>query len=203
MLTSALVFVFGTFASVNATVIGEGSHCVAYQAEKVIFFVSSSKVVGMNCDISAQVLPDVGGLFNIEVNVPVRSFTSGDTERDKDVMKLLQAEERAEITFRSKAMKVEEWKELFAQKSFKLPGEIVIGKKTFPLTVDAQYEDKTGFAEVRGLAKVKMQDFDISPPRVAGGIVVKAKPDLELYFNLVSSRILGADSIRLKEEASL
>ncbi len=178
----------------------EGAHCVAYKAEKVSFLFKTDFVVGKNCDISAQVLPEVGGLYHIEVNIPVRSFNSGDADRDKDVVKILKIEERPEITFRSKALSAEQWRELFAKENFDLDGELYIGSKSFPLKMKAHYTDKTDSAEVNGIVTLKFQDLDIRPPRVGAGLVAKAKPDLELHFNLVSGRILGADSIRLGKE---
>lgn len=165
-----------------------------------MFLVKDSVVVGKNCDVSAQVLPEVGGLYHIEVNVPVRSFNSGDEERDKDVLKILKAEERPELTFRSKAFTGGEWQKLFAKKDFPLDGQLFIGEKSYPLTLQVKYVDKTASAEVHGSAHVKFEDFAIKTPRVAGGIVAKADSEFELFFHLQSQRILGADSIRLKQD---
>src|SRR5258708_1207042 len=124
----------GAWASAGLSLLDQGSHCVAYKAEKTMFLVSSGHpVVGKNCDISAQVLPEVGGLYHIEVNVPIRSFQSGDASRDEDVMKSLRADVRPEITFRSKAMTPEKWRELFAKTKFDVEGELLIGEKTFPI----------------------------------------------------------------------
>lgn len=183
-----------------AALFEEGSHCVAYRAEKVMFLFKKDEVIGKNCDISAQVLPEVGGLYHIEVNVPVRSFNSGDADRDKDVVKILKMDERPEITFRTKAMNADEWRELFKKENFDLEGEIYIGSKSFPLKMEAHYTAKEDSAEVNGIIHLKFEDLDIRPPRVGAGLVAKAKPDLELHFNLVSGRILGADSIRLGKD---
>ncbi|HMN69164.1 MAG TPA: YceI family protein [Bdellovibrionales bacterium] len=189
-------------AASTPAVLEGGSHCVAYQAEKVVFFLSKSKVIGKNCDIAAQVLPEVGGLYHIEVNVPVRSFNSGDPDRDKDVLKFLKADARPELTFRSKALSANQWRELFGKNDFPLEGELFIGEKSYPITIQSHYKEKDEMAEVSGSAKVRLEDFGISPPAVAGGVVVKAKPDIELHFNLLSARILGADSIRLGKGAT-
>lgn len=183
--------------SVSGTMFEEGSHCVAYKAEKVTFLFRKDAVIGKNCDISAQVLPEVGGLYHIEVNIPVRSFNSGDPDRDKDVTKILKGEERPEITFRSRGFSSDGWRELFAKEKFMLDGHLYIGNKSFPLKMDAHYSEKSDNAEVNGTVRLKFKDLDIKPPSVGAGLVTKAKPDLELHFNLISGRILGADSIRL------
>lgn len=191
----ALTFAFGSMAMPSP--FEEGSHCVAYQVEKVFLFIKTQTVVGKNCDVSAQVLPELGGLYHIEVNIPIRSFRSGDTERDKDVMRILRAEERPELTFRSKSLSSENWRELFSKKNFDLEGDLTIGENSFPLKIAIDYVDTDERAEVEGYAKVKFADFNLKPPTIAGGIIVKSKPDLELFIRLQSQRILGADSIRM------
>lgn len=199
MLNSFLILLTLTtaWAAPEPRLVEEGSHCVAYKVQKTMFLVKSDSVVGRNCEVSAQVLPEVGGLYRIEVNVPVRSFNSGDVERDKDVLKMLHAQERADLTFRSVPFSREQWRQLFAKKDFPLEGRLYIGNEGFPITLTVEYSDRETMAEVHGKANVKFADFAMKPPKVGGGIIAKSKPDFELYFNLVSNRILGADSIRL------
>lgn len=180
-----------------APLLEEGAHCVAYKAEKVMLFVSKSEVIGKNCDISAQVLPEVGGLYHIEVIIPVHSFNSGDADRDRDVMTILKSSERPELIYKTKALTADAWKALFAKNDFDIEGELTIGAKSFPVVLHSHYKAESGQPEIEGMAKVHFADFDIKPPSVMAGVVAKAKPDLELYFHLMSQRILGADSIRL------
>jgi hypothetical protein len=198
VLLSSLLFASHVWAAAP-TLPDEGSHCVAYLAQKTMFLVSSGTVIGKNCDISAQVLPEVGGLYHIEVIIPIKSFQSGDADRDEDVAKSLKIEVKPELTFRSKAYSADEWRALFAKTDFELPGELAIGDKSYPLKVSSHYLQHDDQAEVEGMAKVKFEDFQIAPPKVVGGIVAKTKPDFELHFHLLGSRILGADSIRLEK----
>jgi polyisoprenoid-binding protein YceI len=165
-----------------------------------MFLVSSGEVIGKNCDVSAQILPDVGGIYRIEVNIPIRSFQSGDTSRDEDVAKTLHADQRPELTFRSSGMSAEAWQALFAKNDFDIQGELQIGDKTFPLKLKSRYIEHDDQAEVDGIANVRFEDFAISPPKVIGGLVAKTKPEFELHFHLLGSRILGADSIRLEKK---
>lgn len=175
----------------------DGSHCVAYKVTKTMFLVSKDEVVGKNCDVSAQILPEVGGLYHIEVQIPIRSFDSGNEDRDKDVVKILKGDLRPEMTFKSKALTVDGWKELFAKGDFPIEGELLIGSKAFPLTLQTKYKKSDTQDEVDGAARVRFKDFDMDPPKAGGGMVAKAKPEFDLYFHLLSQRILGADSIRL------
>ena len=199
MLLSSLLFSAQVWAAAASTLslLDEGSHCVAYRARKTMFFVSSSDVVGKNCDVSAQILPDVGGIYRIEVNIPIRSFQSGDVDRDEDVAKTLKAAVRPEITFRSKGLSAEAWHALFAKNDFDIQGDLQIGNKSYPLKLVSHYATHDSQPEVHGFASVKFMDFGIEPPKVVGGVVAKTKPEFELHFHLLGSRILGADSIAL------
>lgn len=161
-----------------------------------MFFVKSVQVVGRNCDVSAQVLPEIGGLYRIEVNIPISSFSSGEADRDNDVRKILKADVKPNLVFRSKAMTAEEWQTLFAKKAFDLEGEMTIGEKTYPLKVSSNYLEKEDGPEVDGVAKANFDDFEIKPPKLGGGAIVKTKKQIELDFHLLASRILGADSLK-------
>ena len=200
MLNSLLaVLIAGAAAAATSELkFEESDHCVAYRVEKTMFLFKSDMVVGRNCDVSAQVLPEVGGLNHVEVNVPVRSFNSGDSDRDKDVLKILLADQRPEITFRSKAFSEAEWHSFFSKDNFPLEGQLYIGPNAYPVTLTVKYTEKDAFAEVQGAARVRFADFQIKPPKVGGGLVAKSSSDFELLFHLVSQRILGADSLRLK-----
>jgi hypothetical protein len=195
---AATALVWSPPSAAALSLLEEGSHCVAYRVQLVRFFVNQVAVVGRNCDVAAQVLPEVGGLYHIEVNIPVRSFQSGDLSRDKDVSKILKAEQRAEITFKTTSLSAEQWRKVFAQKTFLLEGDITIGDKTFPLKVTADYQMKSEGAEVDGLGNIQFSDLGLRPPVLLGGMVARVKSDLELHFHLVSQRILGANSIRIE-----
>lgn len=191
---------FSVWSAVSPGILDTGAHCVAYRVTKTSFLISKSAVVGKNCDVSAQVLPEVGGLYHIEVNVPIRGFNSGDQERDADVMKILRINERADLTFKTKPMKAEDWRGLFEQPVFEIDGELSIGTREYPVKLTLRYRESEREAEVDGFGKVTFKDLGLKPPAVAGGFLVKAKEDIELHFRLQGRRILGADSIRLEKE---
>jgi polyisoprenoid-binding protein YceI len=199
-LWAALVIGSPLWAAPLPSPLAPDSHCVAYEAQKVTFFLAKSMVTGTNCEVSAQVLPDLGGLYHVEVNIPLKGFSSGDVARDQDVREVLKEKEKPELTFRSEALTAEQWRELFGKTDFDIKGTLSVGNGTFPLTMHSHYITKDDAAVVDGTAEVRFSDFGLRPPRVAAGIVTKAKPDLKLFFRLQSQRILGADSIRLGGE---
>jgi polyisoprenoid-binding protein YceI len=189
-----LLFAATSMASTDSSLFESGSHCVAYKARKTMFLLASNEVVGKNCDISAQVLPEVGGLYHIEVNIPLSGFQSGDSSRDEDVMKTLKSDVKSELTFKSVAMTAEQWRALLKTAEFKIAGDLTIGDKSFPLTLTSHYI-ADGDGEVDGDARVRFKDFDLATPTAGAGLVAKAKPDFELLLKLQGSRILGADTI--------
>lgn len=186
----------GAWGAVEPSLFEEGSHCVAYRVQNTMFFFKTDTVTGKNCEVSAQVLPEVGGLYLIEVNIPIRGFNSDDSERDKDVMKILKADERPEMTFKSMSHSVEKWREMFAKSSFELAGELFIGDKSYPVKLNSRYIQRDDSSEIDGQGSVRFQDLGLTPPTVGGGVLARVKPDLELHFHFTSQRILGADSIR-------
>ena len=200
LLSSFLLSAVVWAAPGELSLLESGSHCVAYKAQKTTLFVTSGEVVGRNCDISAQVLPEVGGLYHIEVVIPIKSFKSGSTDRDESVAQALKADEKSEITFRSKARSPEQWRELFKAPRFDVDGELQLGDKFYPVKLSSRYIVGEDSDEIEGIAKAKFSDFQVTPPKVAMGFIAKSKPEFELHFHLVGSRILGADSIRLEKK---
>ncbi len=175
------------------------NHCVAYRVKKTMFLLKSDYVVGKNCEISVQVLPEVGGLYRVEVTIPIDGFSSGDAARDKDVSNILQAQVKAELTYRTQAFSTEMWQALLVKPTFEIPGELTIGEKSHPLTLVSSFQPGATTL-VQGAAQVQFVDFALKPPTVGLGLVAKADAELELHFHLLGGRILGADSIRPQME---
>lgn len=189
----------GVDSKLATEILSARSHCVAYQAQKKMFLgLSNNDVVGSNCDIAAQVLPEVGGLYRVEVNVPIKGLQSGNSSWDAEVVKLLKADVRSELTFRSQAMGVSEWHQLLTKAKFELPGELLVGEKTYPLKFDITYHEDDKSAEVSGSANARFEDFGLKPPTVVGGVVAQSSSNLKLLFHLVSDRILGNETLRLQ-----
>lgn len=181
----------GAPAAAARSMFDSGQHCVAYKVKMRSLF--SSKVVGKNCDVSVQLLPAVGGDYQIEVNVPISGFDSDDKERDKDVREILKEAEQSDIVFRSKTMTETEWREAIKKPSFVLEGELSIAGKSFPLTAPVEISKAEDGIEADGVITVPFSRFDLQPPKVGGGLFARAESDLELHFHLMSDKILGAD----------
>lgn len=187
------LFSFITWAS--ASLLQNGDHCVAYKTEKKMFLIRNVTVIGKNCDVSAQVIPQVDGQFAIEMNVPAGGFRSGEPERDKDVAKVLKADKESNIVFRSNPMTADEWKEKIQGGGFPLKGELEIGNEKFPVEAQVKIAKVDENFEADGVIKTKFKDFKMEPPKLVGGIMASVKQDLELHFHIQGQKTLGLDSI--------
>lgn len=190
-----MIWLFSFITLASASLLHTGDHCVAYKAEKKMFLIRNVTVIGKNCDVSAQVIPQVDGRFAIEMSVPTNNFRSGEPERDKDVAKTLKADVESNIIFRSNPMTADEWKEKIKGGEFPLKGELEIGNEMFPVEAQVQIAKVESNFEADGVIKTKFKDFKIDPPKLVGGIMANVKQDLELHFHIQGQKTLGLDSI--------
>lgn len=168
-------------------------HCVAYKTRKKLFLITSVEVIGKNCDISSEVIPEPGDLFHVEVSVPILSFESGEVERDRDVAKLLKVEAQKNLDFRSESLTLKSWKQKLSGGTFDLQGFLKIAGKEYPVTAKIEVtENNEKQLVVQGLISARFNDFDLKPPRLWGGIGARVGKDLNLLFQLQPRKTLGA-----------
>jgi hypothetical protein len=193
---SAIVgaFLFGgaAFAGIHS-MFEAGKHCVAYKVRKKSLSLFSSTIIGKNCEISVQLLPVVGGDYQVEVSIPINSFDSEDKERDRDVREILKESEQPDIVFRSKVMTEKVWRETLKKTSIKLDGDLEIAGKSYPVSVPVDIVKTAGGIEADGVLTVPFGKFDLQPPKVGGGVIAKVDSDLEMHFHIMSEKVLGAD----------
>lgn len=172
-----------------------GEHCVAYRTKKVLFLVRTVEVVGRNCDVSSQIMPEVGGKYYVEVLIPVDAFKSGEPERDRDVSKILSPGGSPNVTFRSISMTKAEWEKAFTQETFELDGQIQIGETSNPVKATVKLVKGEDGVEVDGLVKATFKSLGLKPPRMAFGMMARVKDDIELHFHLNGAKTLGINSL--------
>jgi polyisoprenoid-binding protein YceI len=182
-------------AAKTLSVLGEGSHCVAYKAKKRVFFVTTVSVIGKSCDVAVQVTPEVEGKFHIELSFPVRSLKSGEAKRDRDVADLLDAENYPDLLFISDSLTAEEWRALSATGAFAVNGHLQIADDKHPVRADVRVSKGPNGLEADGVVKTSFKYLKLKPPKLAMGLMASVKDDLELHFHFMGQRTLGADSI--------
>ena len=168
-----------------------GQHCVAYRAKKTMFLVRSVQVVGRNCEVSTKIIPIPGGKSYFEATVPVSEFESGESQRDRDVRKVLKASTHPNMVFRSEERTMEEWKAIQPGAPIQLKGELEIGGKKTPIQAQAQLVRTEGGLEIDGVVKTRFEDLGLKPPQLVMGLMAQVKQDLELHFHFLGNRTLG------------
>jgi hypothetical protein len=172
-----------------------GKHCVGYKFKKKSLSLFKSQVVAKNCDVSAQLLPVVGGGYQIEVSAPISAFESNDKDWDQDLRDILKESDQPDVIFHSKIMSEKDWKQLVQKAKVDLEGEITLANKTYPIVTPCTINKVTNGIEVDGQTTVPFSKFELQPPKSGGGFIAKADSDLEIHFHLMSEKVLGADKL--------
>lgn len=188
LLSSALVL--GVVPQAQATKLpASNSHCVAYKTEKTLALVKNVTVIGSNCNISVTAKKQ-GGKYFAEVLVPIKSFNSGDKDRDKWVVKELKASKQPNLIFRTMAYSSADWSKMLKAGKASVKGVLIIAGRKYPVTSTATVKTSGSNAIVSGKVVSKFTNYGIQPPTVGpGGSVAKAKNYLELHYNLMSSKV--------------
>lgn len=168
---------------------------MAYKAKKRVLLVASVNVIGKSCDVAAQVTPEVGGKYRVEISFPIISLKSGEEERDQDVAKLLGVEQDPEMHFVSAALSHEEWQEMLKGESATLAGELRFAQETKPMSAVVAIKKTDSGVEVDGVIKTSFKELNLKAPEMLMGLFAKVGDELELHFHLLGSRTMGADSI--------
>lgn len=171
-----------------AGVLGAGTHCVAWKTKKTLGLVKRVEPVGKSCQATVKAVKQ-GGKLGAEMSVPIRSFSSGDKDRDKEVPKILKANVQPNIEFKTALLSEAEWKKMLSAGSGTVKGTLKVGGKSVAMNVNAKLR-KGGNKEVYGQITTKFTTLGIKPPEVGpGGSIAKVDDYLELHFNFVASKL--------------
>lgn len=197
--TGLVLFFFIATLAMHVGVASElpvGSHCVAYKAKKRMFLIRTVKVLGKNCNIVSQVIPDVGGVYSYKLEIPIENFDSGDEERDKDVRKILKQKAQDSLYFYSEKMSKKEWQKLMVTgKSFSINGTLSMAGQETPIKASVKLIKTAKGFEADGIIYTQFKSFNLQPPKLFGGLMASVKEELELHFHLQSDKTLGFESL--------
>ncbi len=196
--TAISIFLFSLISAADArlSILDLGQNCVAYKTQKKYALVRTVDVVGKACDITTQVVPELGGKYLFKVEVPIAKFESGESERDRDVKKILKESVQENLVFTSEQYTKTEWKTFFdSKKAFNLKGRLSIGGKEYIVSALAKLEKGLKGYEVDGLIKSDFKHFEIEAPKLFAGLMAQVQNDLELHFHFLADKTLGIYSI--------
>ncbi len=168
----------------------DSDHCVAYEAGKRMFLVSNQNIIGKNCSITTTAKGS-GANVIITMKAPLNKFVSGEPERDKHVIEILRGEQRDHIKFISDPVKRTDLTEASDGSIIHINGLMYIGNAAYNVESDARFTTQDGNMVITGKIETKFSNFDIPPPSIGGGIIVKVSDDLTLHYHLILSDIDG------------
>lgn len=173
-------------------VIGAGKHCVAWKTNKTLGLVKRVSPVGMNCNVTVKAVKK-GKNYSAEVYVPIRSFQSGEKDRDKAVLDILKAKVNPNVVFKVDPLPLSSWQKMLKNGSGPVRGKLYIGNQAKPLSTTAKVRKRGKNIEVYGVVRTKFTTLGIKPPTVGpGGSIAKVDDYLELHFNLLSNKVQNA-----------
>ena len=158
----------------------KGQSFVAWKTRKRMFLFKEVKPVGINKDINIK---KSGGDFTIIV--PKKSFDSGDQDRDDEVVIILNGKKHPTINFyfslsQNQLINIK----LGTVKT--ISGQLDANGKKVDVKFDIENLDNALKVKYIG----KFSDFDIEPPKVAGGAVAKVYDELELFGVILFSDLM-------------
>lgn len=184
--------VFGIFGiCAISTVLAQGEifpdpsqACVAWKTNKRMFLVSHQSAVGRSCQAILSRAPEGPNLVRIQLEVPIRSFNSGEKERDDEVFKILSGSVQPTLRLETDPISPTELERASAGKTGSIRAKLTLGGKPYMITLPFQVLGNGNEARVVGQIDTTFKAFDIEPPTVAMGIVAKVDNLLELHFSL-------------------
>lgn len=167
-----------------------GSHCVAYIVKKKVFFLVSSTVSGLNCQIYPKIIRAANGKFLVEVKVPITGFDTGNSKRDTHVAEILGMPKQPNLIYKSEAHSKPMWQKILKTKKGFLNGKLKLNEKNFSIkSLIAIKKLKNGY-EISGIIKSRLTQFGIKPPKAGiGGIFADTGDYIEIHFMVQTKKI--------------
>jgi polyisoprenoid-binding protein YceI len=135
-------------------------------------------------DVKELLLP--GALQNLELQIPVNTFTSDKDGLTKQMFKALKADKHPVITFKLNGYTVES---ATAGMTVKATGTLTVAGVERPVDVMLDVKEQSGALHVRGSRDLLMTEFGIKPPTMFMGMLKtndKVTIDFELQLTLAS-----------------
>ena len=199
-LGGAVVLAIGLAPADSAgPVLKSGSNCVAYKTSKTLAIISSSDIVGTNCNVAVKAVKTSNGELGAEITVPISAFNSHEPDRDVAVAKLLKSGPQPNLIIRTESMTAAEWLAMLKRGSGTVKGQMQFGGSSYPVSTNAKVRKSGNQVEVSGIIVTKFSSFGIKPPVVGpGGIIAKAPDHLELHYNFLSGKVQNLSIVPMK-----
>lgn len=193
--TSILLTFVGQNLFAEEPIFAPEDHCLAYKAEKEMFFFANVDVIGKSCDVKSEIRWN-GSQAQVVVSVPVTSFDSDSGDRDEEVVIILKNDITPNIKFVSEWLDQASLKKLLDSKGTKIAGQLEVAGNTFPVTFEMTTSKQGDFYLIEGKLISSFTKYKVVVPTVGpGGLIAEPKDYVELLVHLRSDKIAGAERV--------
>lgn len=136
-----------------------------------------------------------GKVGSMELVVPLKDFKSRESGLDSNAYKALKADKNPEIKF---ALKSETLKAGQAEGTYVLVarGNLTIAGVTAPVTLSGDVTLKGGKVEFKGVQKLKMSDFQVTPPSISLLVAsITCTDEIQIHYDVVFAPAGEAHSV--------
>jgi len=171
-------------------VLAAGSHCVAWRTQKTMAMLSKQEAIGTSCQVSVSASKTADGKYQATVTVPISSFDSKEKDRDKEVLKILNAAQQPKLEFTTLPLTLAQWQTMLKNGQGAVRGKLKVAGKSYPISSTAKIRQNGTQIEVYGFVQTKFTALGMQPPVVGpGGSIAKVDDYLELHYQFSSSKV--------------
>ena len=167
-------------------------HCVAYTTPEKILFFSDYQVVGKSCKVSSWTEHD-GNQLRFVINIPLNSFDSGINARDKDVMKILDADNFPYVRFETDWFSKTKITKILLDGKSQISGFLFVSGRKYLISLDMVFSNRGTNYSFRGILETNYNFFNLSPPRL--GVFATVTNFIRIIINLQSEKIVGFEKL--------
>lgn len=135
-----------------------------------------------------------GDVASMTLAVPVQNFKSRESGLDDNAHKALKADQNPEIKFNLKKETLDPGAK---DGSFVMTatGDLTIAGATAPVTLTADTTVKDGQVELKGVQKLKMSDFKVTPPSISLLVTsITCTDQIEIHYDVFFAPVGEANS---------
>src|SRR3989339_34957 len=162
--------------------------CLAYKADKTMFYFRDVTVWGTSCQVEAKVEAVAGG-YVAKVALPVASLVTDSERRDSDLREnYFFVAKYPFFRFESNLITKEELAQAKAGGEWNLAGTLTVMETQSTVT----FALKIAEGRLVGSSKDQMSRLGVKPPKIAGGAFVAVHEAMGIHVDLRLADIVGA-----------
>lgn len=195
---SLALLVFTASADEPEPIFSPGDHCVAYRTVKDMLFAKNVPIVGLSCEVKARIVsPDDPAGPRVAIEVPIKSFDSGNLLRNYSVSDILGAGSQPDLLFASDPLDVEALRENLAGSGsgFEVRGQLTIAGVEHEVSSRVEISEFEGRRFVRGRFSTTFADLGMEAPRAGVGLIAEVHEELDLLAHIDLTRVEGLSDL--------